>query len=46
MIALPQQQVDWSQPRFFEVLSRLATRVTLGAGEGRRLDLVIGSVKW
>jgi hypothetical protein len=46
IVALPQQQLDWGQPRFFETLSRLATRVTLGPGETRSLDLRTVTVKW
>ena len=44
--AVPQQQMDWAQPKFFETLSRLATRLTLGAGEARVLDLRTVTVKW
>ena len=46
IVALPQQQLDWTQPKFFETLSRLATRVTLGSGEARSLDLRTVAVKW
>ena len=46
IVALPQQQLDWGQPRFFETLSRFATRVTLGPGEARSLDLRTVTVKW
>ena len=45
-VAIGQQQLDWSQPRFFETLSRLATRITLGDGEARALDLRTAVVKW
>ena len=43
---MAQQQLDLAQPKFFETLSRLATRVTLGAGEARVLDLRTVAVKW
>ena len=46
VVAVAQQQLDWGQPKFFETLSRLATRVTLGAGEARVLDLRTVAVKW
>jgi hypothetical protein len=46
VVALAQQQLDWGQPKFFETLSRLATRVTLGAGGSRTLDLRTVTVKW
>jgi protocatechuate 3,4-dioxygenase beta subunit len=46
IVALPQQQLDWTQAKFFETLSRLATRLTLGAGEARALDLRTVNVKW
>jgi protocatechuate 3,4-dioxygenase beta subunit len=46
IVALAQQQMDWGQPKIFETLSRLATRVTLGAGEARALDLRTVNVKW
>jgi protocatechuate 3,4-dioxygenase beta subunit len=46
VVAVSQQQLDWAQPKFFETLSRLATRVTLGAGETRTLDLRVVTAKW
>ena len=46
IVAMAQQQLDWAQPKFFETLSRLATRLTLGAGEARALDLRTVKVKW
>lgn len=46
VVAMAQQQLDWTQPRFFETLSRLATRVTLGSGESRAIDLRTVVVKW
>ena len=46
IVAIAQQQLDWAQPKFFETVSRLATRLTIGAGEARALDLRAVVVKW
>jgi hypothetical protein len=46
IVAMPQQQLDWTQPKFFETLSRLASRVTLGAGDAYAFDLRTVNVKW
>ena len=46
IVALAQQQLDWTQPKFFETLSRLAARLTIGPGEARAFDLRTVNVKW
>lgn len=46
IVAIAQQQLDWTQPKLFETLSRLAARLTIGAGEARAFDLRTVNVKW
>ncbi len=46
VVAVPQADLDWAQPRFFETLSRIATRVTLAEGAQHALDLRTAQVKW
>ena len=48
-VAIPEEQTaDWRDPRMLEELSRVATRVSIGEGEHKTLDLSIkeaGSIK-
>jgi protocatechuate 3,4-dioxygenase beta subunit len=46
VVGVAREQLDWAQPRFFETLSRVATRVTLNAGSTQALDLRTVTVKW
>ena len=45
ILAVPQTAVDWTRPGFLESLSRVATRLTLGEGESRAIDLRTTQVK-
>ena len=45
IIAVPQTAVDWTRPALLESLSRVATRLTLGEGESRTIDLRTTQVK-
>jgi hypothetical protein len=45
IVAVPQSAVDWTRPGLLESLSRVATRLTLGEGEARTIDLRTTQVK-
>ncbi len=45
IVAVPQTAVDWTRSAFLESLSRVATRLTLGEGESRAVDLRTTQVK-
>jgi len=45
VVAVPQADIDWTQHDFFEMLSRIATRITLTEAEERVVDLRTARVK-
>ena len=45
ILAVPQTAVDWSRPGLLESFGRVATRLTLGEGESRAIDLRTTQVK-
>jgi hypothetical protein len=46
VVALPDEQAaDWQDPKFMEMLARVATVVTIGEGEHRTQELVTREVR-
>jgi hypothetical protein len=45
IVAVPQTQMDWTTPRFFERLSQVAGRVVLAEGEQKTVDLQTAQVR-
>jgi hypothetical protein len=45
VIAVPEEQMEWRDPKTLEALARQATQVSIGEGEHKTLDLRLKEVR-